>query len=126
MALDMTGSTVLEEIDGLKRELDALRPLPPDVVGRIGQKLRLEWNYHSNALEGNSLTLGETKSLILHGLTAQGKPMRDHLDIAGHDNAVKAMEEAVASNQALTQVHTQWCCSRSRTRTTRSRRMGGK
>ena len=104
MVLDMTGSTVLEEIDGLKRELDALRPLPPDVVGRIGQKLRLEWNYHSNALEGNSLTLGETKSLILHGLTAQGKPMRDHLDIAGHDEAVKAMEEAVASNQALTQV----------------------
>ena len=104
MVLDMTGSTVLEEIDGLKGELDALRPLPPDVVGRIGQKLRLEWNYHSNALEGNSLTLGETKSLILHGLTAQGKPMRDHLDIAGHDEAVKAMEEAVASNQALTQV----------------------
>ena len=73
MALDMTGSTVLAEIDELKRELDALRPLPSDVVGRIGQKLRLEWNYHSNALEGNSLTLGETKSLILHGLTAPGK-----------------------------------------------------
>ena len=74
-----TGSTIIEEIDRLKGELDKLRPLPADVVGRIGQKLRLDSNYHSNAIEGNSLTLGETRSLILHGLTTHGKPMRDHL-----------------------------------------------
>lgn len=98
------GSTILEEIDRLKGELDALRPLPADVVGRIEQKLRLESNYHSNAIEGNSLTLGETKSLILHGLTARGKPMRDHLDIEGHDEAVKAMEDAVKRNESLNEV----------------------
>ena len=59
----------LEIIDQLKSELDALRPLPPDVLAQVQQKLRLEANYHSNAIEGNSLTLGETRSLILHGLT---------------------------------------------------------
>ena len=96
--------TILDEIERLKKELDALRPLPPDVTGRIGQKLRIEWNYHSNAIEGNSLTLGETRSLILHGLTAQGKPLRDHLDIEGHDEAVKAIEDAVKSNEAFNQV----------------------
>ena len=69
-------SDVLERIDRLKRELDSLRPLPSDTVAQVGQKLRIESNYHSNAVEGNSLTLGETRSLILHGLTAQGKPMR--------------------------------------------------
>ena len=78
-------SSVLNEIDRLKRELDELRPLPPEVVARVEQKLRIESNYHSNAVEGNALTLGETRSLILHGLTARGKPMRDHLDIQGHD-----------------------------------------
>ena len=90
---------IIEVIDGLKRDLDELRPLPPDVVGRVEQKIRLESNYHSNAIEGNTLTLGETRSLILHGLTAHGKPMRDHLDIearaGGHDDAVKAIEDAV-------------------------------
>ena len=96
--------TLLDEIDRLKKKLDALRPLPPDVLGRIGQKLRIEWNYHSNAIEGNSLTLGETRSLILHGLTAQGKPLRDHLDIEGHDEAVKAIEDAVKSKEAFNQV----------------------
>ena len=97
-------SNVIEEIDRLKEELDALRPLPPDVLGQIEQKLRIESNYHSNAVEGNHLTLGETRSLILHGLTASGKPMRDHLDIEGHDEAVKAMEDAVRRNESLNEV----------------------
>ena len=87
---------VLETIDRLKRELDALRPLPAEAVARVAQKLRLEADYHSNAIEGNTLTLGETRSLILHGLTAHGKPLRHHLDIQGHDEAAKAVEEAVA------------------------------
>ena len=97
-------SNIIEEIDRLKEELDALRPLPSDVLGRIEQKLRIESNYHSNAVEGNSLTLGETRSLILHGLTARGKPMRDHLDIEGHDEAIKAMEDAVKRNELLNEV----------------------
>ena len=80
---------IIETVDRLKREFDDLRPLPPDVIAWIEQKLRIESNYHSCAVEGNSLTLGETRSLILHGLTTRGKPMRDHLDIQGHDDAVK-------------------------------------
>lgn len=38
------------------------------------QKFRLDWNYHSNHIEGNSLSYGETKALLLHGITANGKP----------------------------------------------------
>ena len=94
----------LEAIDSLKRELDELRPLPPAIVAQVEQKLRLEADYHSNAIEGNKLTLGETRSLILHGLTAQGKSMRDHLDIEGHDEAVKAIEGAIKEGQGLSEV----------------------
>ena len=97
-------SDILNRIDRLKYELDALRPLPPEVLARVEQKLRIESNYHSNAVEGNSLTLGETRSLILHGLTARGKPMRDHLDIQGHDQAVKAIEQAARNEDQLTEV----------------------
>ena len=89
---------------GSREELDALRPLPPDVLARIEQKLRLEANYNSNAIEGNTLTYGETRSLILHGLTAQGKPLRDHLDIEGHDTAVKAIEDAISDDRELNEV----------------------
>ena len=94
----------LQAITRLKEELDALRPLPPDVLAQVEQKLRLEANYNSNAIEGNTLTYGETRSLILHGLTAQGKPLRDHLDIEGHDTAVKAIEDAISDDRELNEV----------------------
>ncbi|WP_345115855.1 Fic family protein [Hymenobacter algoricola] len=85
-------------MDRLKEELDSLRPITPEQEARILQKFRLDWNYNSNAIEGNSLTLGETRSLLLHGLTAAGKPMRDHLDIKGHNEAVLGLEEFVRDN----------------------------
>ena len=97
-------SHILETIDRLKNELDALRPLPPDVVAQVEQKLRIESTYHSNAIEGNSLTLNETRDLILNGRPAPWKPTRDHLDIQGHDHAFKAIERAVRYEEQLTEV----------------------
>lgn len=67
----------------LKMDLDILRPIDKEREAIIMQKLRLDWDYHSNHLEGNSLTYGETKALILFGITAQGKPLYDHLEITG-------------------------------------------
>ncbi len=91
------------DLDRLKADLDALRPLVPEQEQRVLQKFRLEWNYNSNAIEGNSLSLGETRSLLLHGLTAAGKPMRDHLDIKGHNEAVLWLEDFVRDERPLTE-----------------------
>ena len=96
-------SNILESIDRLKQELDALRPLAPEVTGQVEQKLRIESNYHSNALEGNTLTLGETRSLILYGLTARGKPMREHLDIEGYDRAIKELSHMANAEHRLSE-----------------------
>jgi len=90
-------------LDRLKADLDALRPLAPEQEQRVLQKFRLDWNYHSNAIEGNSLTLGETRSLLLHGLTAEGKPLRDHLDIKGHNEAILGLEAVVHDDRPLTE-----------------------
>jgi Fic family protein len=85
----------------LKMELDALRPIEKEREDIIMQKLRLDWDYHSNHLEGNSLTYGETKALILFGITAQGKPLHDHLEITGHDEAIKWITEIVHGDYPL-------------------------
>jgi Fic family protein len=95
--------SLFADLDRLRADLDALRPLAPEQEARVLQKFRLEWNYNSNAIEGNSLTLGETRSLLLHGLTAEGKPLRDHLDIRGHDEAVRGLEEIVHDDRPLTE-----------------------
>ncbi|HLM00714.1 MAG TPA: Fic family protein [Pyrinomonadaceae bacterium] len=67
------------------------------------QKFRLDWNYHSNNIEGNSLTYGETKALILFGITAQGKPLKDHFEITGHNEAINWILEIVKDERPLTE-----------------------
>jgi Fic family protein len=79
---------IFEKIDALMKEVNFLRPLKPEQEDRLFQKIRLDWNYHSNNIEGNILTYGETKALLLWGITADGKPLRDHLEIKGHNDAV--------------------------------------
>lgn len=95
---------ILDRVEQLKTELDALRPIDPDAEGRIMQKFRLDWNYHSNNLEGNSLTYGETKALILVGITAQGKPLKDHFEITGHNEAINWVLNLVKGETELTEV----------------------
>lgn len=93
----------IEEAILLKNELDSIRPLSKEQEEIIMQKFRLDWNYNSNNLEGNSLTYGETKALLLHGITAQGKPLKDHFEITGHDEAIKWIEDLVKGDFPLTE-----------------------
>ena len=79
-----------------------MRPLDAEQVGKATQRLRLEWTYHSNAIEGNSLTYGETRALLMHGVTAQGKPLKDHLDVKGHREALDYLERFVRAEEPLT------------------------
>jgi len=96
-------SDLLARIDSLKSELDALRPLDSEVEGRVLQKFRLWWTYHSNAIEGNKLTQGETEMFLMEGLTAKGKPLKDHLDLRGHANAINFLLDLVRRKEVLTE-----------------------
>lgn len=87
----------------LKQELDTLRPINTEQEKRIMQKFRLDWNYHSNHLEGNTLTYGETKALLLFGVTAQGKPLKDTLEITGHNEAINWVIDVVKKDYPLTE-----------------------
>jgi len=91
------------KIKALSQELDKLRPLSVEDEQRIMQKFRLDWNFHSNHIEGNSLNYSETRALILFGITAQGKPMKDHLEMEGHNEAIKYIEEVVKQERPMTE-----------------------
>lgn len=93
----------LELAVDLKAQLDALRPLDADQEKSIWQKFRFDWNYHSNNIEGNSLTFGETKSLLLHNITAQGKSLKDHIEITGHNEAIDVLVDLTRGDAPLTE-----------------------
>ena len=92
---------LIAHINQLQSEIDAHRPLSPEQEQRIMQKFRLDWNYHSNAIEGNQLTMGETRAFLLHGITAKGKPFKDYLDMKGHNDAIRYLESFVRQNAEL-------------------------
>ncbi len=95
--------SVISRVDELKSQVDALRPIDAEQEARVMQMFRLDWNYHSNAIEGNTLTLGETRAFLLHGITAKGKPFRDYLDIKGHNEAIAYLEDMVRGQELLTE-----------------------
>ena len=92
----------LREIDALKQRLDALRPLPPTVVRNLRDELVLNWTYHSNAIEGNTLTLLETK-VVLEGITVGGKLLREHFEAINHRDAIQYVEDVARKLEPLTE-----------------------
>jgi Fic family protein len=87
-----------ERLDALKRRLDGFRPLPGAVVANLHDDLVLRWTYHSNAIEGNTLTLQETK-VVLEGVTVGGKTLREHFEAINHRNAIGYVEAVVTNDE---------------------------
>ncbi|MGG1518214.1 Fic family protein [Paenibacillus oryzisoli] len=90
-------------IDALKNELDQLRPLPSAAVRNLEQVFRVEWTYNSNAIEGNTLTLLETKIVLEEGLTIGGKKLREHFEVINHAEAISYVQDVVSRNLELSE-----------------------
>ncbi|MDD5033891.1 MAG: Fic family protein [Methylococcaceae bacterium] len=90
------------EIDRLKSRLDSLRPLPEHTVRTLHEQQVLEWTYHSNAIEGNTLTLKETK-VVLEGITIGGKSLREHFEVINHKEAIDYVEAIVSGQENLSE-----------------------
>jgi Fic family protein len=85
-----------------KAELDGYRPLSSATVGYINEQLRVLLTYHSNAIEGNTLSLRETQLVIEHGITIGGHSLREHLEATNHAEAFAYLAELVAQRSPIT------------------------
>ena len=95
--------SLLEQVNQLKKQLDSIRPIDEEAEQRVMQKLRLDWNYHSNHLEGNQLTYGETKALIMFGLRPVVNRYEDHVEAKGHNEAIEYITEVVKEQRPLSE-----------------------
>lgn len=78
----------LKEIDALQKQIAAHGQLGAEVRKKIDYKFRLDWNYYSNSMEGNTLTMAETRTVMVGNVTVDGKPLKDVLEMKGHDAVV--------------------------------------
>lgn len=83
----------VRRIEELKQELADLLPLRKEDEAKLWEKFRLEWNYNSNHIEGNTLTYGETKMLLIFGDTIGIHQYREYEEMKAHDVAIKLIKE---------------------------------
>ena len=82
--------TLADVVLAKKWELDALRQaLRPDALDGLDHVQRIDITFTSNAIEGNTLTAGETALILEKGITVAGKPLKDHLEAVDHAKALE-------------------------------------
>jgi Fic family protein len=91
-----------ERIKRKKTQLDGYRPLPVDTVRRLNDDLRVFLTYHSNAIEGNTLSLYETHMVIDYGITVHGHPLREYLEATNHAAAYQYVTNLVEKRECIT------------------------
>lgn len=70
--------------DDLERLLEAVRPLSSETIGLLWPMWcndDILHVYASNAIEGNTMSLAETRVVLEDGITIGGKSLREHLEI---------------------------------------------
>ncbi|MBP1594078.1 MAG: ibpA [Bacteroidetes bacterium] len=75
----------MNRIEQLYNEWTSLQPLKPEDKKRLDEKFRLEFNYNSNHIEGNTLTYGQTKLLLIFGDTTGNAKLQDYEEMRAHD-----------------------------------------
>ena len=94
----MLEQRLLVRLENKKSQLDQLRPFPGPVIDRLRDQIQLEWIYNSNAIEGSTITLQETRLILETGLTVGGKSLREHFEVINHRDAIEYVEGLVSSD----------------------------
>jgi len=94
---------LLQKIEEKKKRLDKLRPLSQDALQNLLEDIRLRHTYHSDAIEGNTLTLQETKLVLEEGITIGGKPLKDHIEARNDAEAFDLMIDLIHAKKKLSQ-----------------------
>lgn len=95
---------ILTRIVAKKAELDQLRAQTPTRPTNFEHSQDLELTYTSNAIEGNTLTAGETALVVEKGITIAGKPLKDHLEAVDHFEALRYVRELAGRHVPLTEM----------------------
>ncbi len=80
---------------------DFLKDLDNDIREALLVQLRNLWTHTSTAIEGNTLTLGETAFILEEGLTISGKPLKDHEEVVGHAKAIDLVYDFIRTGADL-------------------------
>jgi len=90
-----------ERILEKKKKLVSLKPLNKEQLRLIREQIEVEYIYNSTSIEGNTLSLNETRLILERGITISGKSLREHLDIINQKEAIFWIEEFIKKKSRI-------------------------
>ena len=75
--------------------------IPSDVLGKFDKSFEIEYTHNSTAIEGNTLTLIQTKAILEDGLSVGGKLLREIYEVANHARAFQYVKKCIAEDKPL-------------------------
>ena len=91
-----------EKLLRMKEQLKEQREkLPREALESFDKSFDIEYAHNSTAIEGNTLTLIQTKAIIEDGLSVGGKTLREIYEVANHDKAFAYVKKCVAESKPL-------------------------
>jgi Fic family protein len=90
--MDAKITNQLAEIDKLKKTLDGLRPFDQMVWSYFQNHLDALLTYNTNAIEGSTLSFGDTKDILEKGQIYKPANTREILEVLNHRDALRYIE----------------------------------
>lgn len=91
-----------ERIEGKRARLQALwASIPREARESFERSFDIEYTHNSTAIEGNTLTLVQTKAVLEDGLSVGGKTLREIYEVVNHARALSYVRERVAEGVPL-------------------------
>jgi len=95
--------SLMRHIDTQRSQIETLKNKHTSVWPTIQEKLKFTWTYDSNAIEGSTLTLGDTIFYLKEGLTVEGKPLKDFVDASNHAEAIDFLYEVISNQRPISE-----------------------
>ena len=83
--------TILEEIDKRMAKVNKIRPFEGEYLKQVYRFFKIETTFSSNAIEGNTHTIDETKIILEDGITIGGRTLSEFHEVEGHGRAYDFM-----------------------------------
>ncbi len=90
------------ELDRLRADMTRIaRTLPADVLDNYNRDFDITYAHDSTQIEGNTLSLVETKILLDDGISIGGKKLREVYEITNHDRAFTYVRQLIKQGRPL-------------------------
>lgn len=94
---------VIDKINENQKLIEGFGAWDAGIRKKINYKIRLDWNYYSNRMEGGTLTQDETRSVMVGNIDVKGKPIKDVIEMKGHDDVVLDLLKIGQSEKRLSE-----------------------